>query len=117
MECTAKLPPVRQEDGDYFARLYASVDEATGKGFDRLAVLRESHPAAAGSVDQSRLRRVQPAGIEHKIVQKKVVRVSVELGAQHAARNCSGIEERGLTLAYFTEKLPFVHVKIEGLAA
>jgi hypothetical protein len=51
-------------------------------------------------------------------VQEEIVRVGVELGAQHAANNCSGTQSRERILAYeLAQKLLLIHVILEGLAA
>ena len=89
MERDAELPGVRQEDGDDFAGLEAGGNQPVGDGFDGVSIFGIGQAAAAGSVDQRRLRRVAAAGVEHEIVQKKVVGLGVELGAQHAGRDCT----------------------------
>ena len=65
-------------------------DQAAGQALDGLSIFGVGQAASAGSVHQRGLRRVAAAGVEHQIVQKKIVRIRVELGAHYAGSDCNG---------------------------
>ena len=94
VERSAEFPGVRKEDGGDFAGLEAGGNQAAGEGLDGVSVFGVGQAAAAGGVDQRGLRRIAAAGVEHEFVHEQVMRVSVELGAQHArkhaGRDCTG---------------------------
>ena len=64
--------------------LQSSGDEATSERFDCISVFGVGEAAFAGGIDEGDLLRVTPAGGEDQIVEEEVVRVGVELGAEHA---------------------------------
>jgi hypothetical protein len=86
----AELPTVPEENGDHFAGLDAIRQQAAGHGLYDVSIFGVRQAASAGSVNQSGLLRIAATGVEHQIMQKKVVRVGVKLRSQHAGRDCTG---------------------------
>ena len=56
----------------------------------RIAVFSVGEAASARCVDQGSFLRIPPAGVEDDVVQKKIMRIRVELSAQHCGENCNG---------------------------
>jgi hypothetical protein len=78
-----EFPGVREEDRKDFSGGESGGDEATGKGFDKAAIFRESETAIAGSVNQRRLAGVLAATLEDNIVDEAPGGIGVQLGAKH----------------------------------
>ena len=54
--------------------------------FDDFSIFRVGEAAAAGAVDDGGLVREALAAIENQVVHEAVVRIGVELGAEHGRR-------------------------------
>ena len=116
----AEFPGVREEDGDHVARLDAAGDHAAGRRFDDVSIFGVGQASSAGSIYHRGLGRIAAAGLKYKVMQKEIVGIGVEFGAEHAGRDCSG--KKGITkqpalAGQLPKEFLLVHVVFESLSA
>jgi hypothetical protein len=79
-----EFPGVRQEDGYNLAGAQAIGDEATSESFDCISVVGIGDAASGGGIDEGDLPRIASARLEDQVMEEEVVRIGVELRAEHA---------------------------------
>src|SRR5260370_9867151 len=79
----AELPGITKENANHFSWLQPGRNQATRQRFHHLAIFGIAEPPPARSIHQRRLFSMPPARRQNRIMYKHVVRISVELGAQH----------------------------------
>ena len=79
MKGCAELPGVRQENGNYIARLDSRSGQSSRHGLNCLAVLGIAQAASVRGVDECGLIAVAAAGIQYQVVQKTALWIRVQL--------------------------------------
>jgi hypothetical protein len=90
VEGRAEFPGVAQEYRNHLARLDAGGGETARERLDDFSVLGIGETASTRTVYDRGLLRISTAGVEYQVMEKEVLRICVELRAQHAGRDCSG---------------------------
>ena len=83
---SAKFPAVGKVDGDHFSGFSPAVHKSSGQGLDQFSVFGVRDAAVAGRIHDGSLVRCAAAGCQDGVMNKAALRVSLELGAQHAER-------------------------------